>query len=333
MEIEKKVTPDIFMLQEVAINQTLLEMNISGEKKKEKQVKGKKKSDAIPEEFVQDINTQYLVASSMGCGPPCNVTDINCVFWVAATVAMFTCWGNLMVIHLPVNHTTLFNIVEFSLHIVFMDLVPNYATGWLLHKNDFLRKHQHKWEHTATKEGKLTTIFCITTMYGIWTLFWMLIWGFAVACSHGKVNCWHWESAMWIASFGYSIVGLFIRLVFYWARSKPGIFTRRGRFKRTFHNMANFYWAHFNVNEWDDPKVFGAQTPFWDVLFGSCPYDIPYSTPIPFVDFFVYGPEVFNKSAVMSVRTCKSWDRKQVMWHRAWVFTIALMVGMLPFLA
>ena len=101
----------------------------------------------------------------------------------------------------------------FGLHIVFMDLVPNWASGYLLHRVPWLREHQHKAEHALTRRGELWTIFMRSALYGLYTLAWMYAWGFAVACTHGRDNCFHWESAMWIASFAYTAVGLVLRLL------------------------------------------------------------------------------------------------------------------------
>ena len=38
---------------------------------------------------------------------------------------------------------------------------------------------------------------------------------------------------------------------------------------------------------------YGAGTPFWDVIYGSCPFDIKWGVPIPFVDFYANKDEVF----------------------------------------
>jgi hypothetical protein len=248
------------------------------------------------------------------------------IFWMSWTLALLSLWLKLTVIFWPTDpDKPLYgHFIMFYSHIVFMDLVPNFATGYLLHKINCLKNNCHKKEHELTKSGELWCIFFITTLYGLYTLFFMCAWGLIVACPQEK-GCFHWNSAMWIASFSYTVVGLSLRLTLYTARRKPILYSS----SKLILNMARFYWAHFHFKEWESYSLFGAQTPFWDVIFGTCPYNIPYSTPIPFLDFFVTDEKVFMKAK--NPRAYK-WTLKQKIYHMTWaVVVFSLVTVVLPF--
>ena len=133
--------------------------------------------------------------------------------------------------------------LTFVLHISFMDLVPNWLTGALLHRVPLLERWQHRWEHRLTKSGRLSLLFAITTLYLWYTLMFMAMFGLGVACTATR-GCWHWESAMWIASFSYAQVGLALRLWLWAARHYPQLYAR----SPVMLKMVRFYWAHFNFS-------------------------------------------------------------------------------------
>lgn len=68
-------------------------------------------------------------------------------------------------------------------------------------------------------------------------------------------------------------------------------------------------------------------TPFWDVLFGTCPYDIKFSVPIPFLDFALQDSKVF-----VTLKKPKDirWTTLQQMWYAMWV---AALIGLLVLLS
>ena len=237
------------------------------------------------------------------------------LFWLSTTIGLLYIWLKLTVVFWPRNpEEPLYgHFVMFFAHIVFMDLVPNFATGYMLHKLNCLKNNCHKKEHQLTKSGELWTIFFVTTVYGFYALLYMCAWGLVIACPQGN-GCFQWYSAMWLSSFSYTCIGLLLRISFYTARRKPILYTNR-----VFLNMARFYWAHFHFNEWENYCLFGAQTPFWDVIFGTCPYNIPYSTPIPFVDFFITDTKVFRRA---KHPRAYRWNLTQKVWHYGWTITL-----------
>lgn len=251
------------------------------------------------------------------------------VFWGSAAIATFVLWGWHVWRWWPTRWSTL-KLVEhslsFSLHICFMDLVPNYLTGLCLHRVPFLERWEHRWEHRTTKSSSLWSIFMVTTLYAWYTLLFMAAWGFGVACTspaHG--SCFHWESIMWLASFSYALVGLALRLVFWALRHYPSMYTCCPVLLK----LSRFYWAHFHFLEWRGGVVFGAITPFYDVVFGTCPFDIKWSCPIPFVDFLVCEAAVFR--TVRHPRKIK-WTVLQWAWHIGWLAFIAGMAATLALL-
>ena len=184
------------------------------------------------------------------------------------------------------------HILTFVLHVVYMDLILNWLTGLLLHRISWLRTNLHRSEHAMIKEGKLHHLMQVAFFYGLWTLLHMVAFGLGIACTSpsNHSGCWNWQSTMWVASFAYSLIGLLLRFWFWFAQGSADMCTGSPMML----NLALFYWAHFNPeSEWEDEVVFGSVTPFWDVLFGTCPYDIKFSVPIPFLDFALQDSKIF----------------------------------------
>lgn len=206
----------------------------------------------------------------------------SAVLWGAAALVTFALWGWLVWRWWPQRLSATSHFVEhgltFVLHLVFMDLVPNWLSGLCLHRVPFLERWEHQWEHQLTMGGQLSSLFLITTLYAWYTLFFMAAFGLGVACnSPSDAGCFHWESSMWLASFSYALVGLGLRLAFWWMRHHPILYRRCPLLLK----MGRFYWAHFHFRLDSGGVVFGAVTPFYDVVFGTCPFDIKYSCPIP----------------------------------------------------
>ena len=218
------------------------------------------------------------------------------------------------------------HILTFVLHVVYMDLILNWLTGLLLHRISWLRTNLHRSEHAMIKEGKLHHLMQVAFFYGLWTLLHMVAFGLGIACTSpsNHSGCWNWQSTMWVASFAYSLIGLLLRFWFWFAQGSADMCTGSPMML----NLALFYWAHFNPeSEWEDEVVFGSVTPFWDVLFGTCPYDIKFSVPIPFLDFALQDSKVFvNLKKPKDIR----WTMLQQMWYAMWV---AALIGLLVLLS
>lgn len=253
--------------------------------------------------------------------------DPSAIVWGSAALATFALWGCLVWCWWPSSWSSTPKLVEhgltFCLHIVFMDLVPNWLTGLCLHRIPFLERWEHRWEHRTAKAGTLSSIFLVATLYAWYALLFMAAIGLGVACtSPAQAGCFHWESIMWLASFSYALVGLILRVIFWVARQIPSTYRRHPLLLK----MSRFYWAHFHFHEWSGGVVFGACTPFYDVVFGTCPFDIKWSTPIPFIDFLVCEDKVFE--TVRHPRKMK-WTVWQRVWHIGW---LALIVGAIALL-
>merc|ERR1711907_711316 len=65
--------------------------------------------------------------------------------------------------------------------------------------------------------------------------------------------------------------------------------------------------------------VFGSICPFWDVCFGTSPFQIRYSVPIPFVDFTTHSSEVFCTPQNPQEIT---WSTSQWVWHAGWILAV-----------
>ena len=213
-------------------------------------------------------------------------------------------------------------VMIFASHLVFMDFVPNWLTALALHRVRFLEQRQHRWEHRLTKAGRLSSVLCISTIYAWYTLCWMVAWGLAVGCtSPSGEGCLHWEATMWAASWGYALVGLLLRVTLWSMRHFPVMYA-----SPLLRKLKRFYWAHFCFHEWSGGVVFGAVTPFYDVIFGTCPFNIRWSVPIPFVDFLICDEAVFLR---MKHPEAIRWSVWQWAWHLAWAALILLLLGSL----
>ena len=249
----------------------------------------------------------------------------SAVFWAAATLATFSWWGWLTIRWWPRDwatwHVYVVEAMIFTSHLVFMDLVPNWLTALALHRVGCLLR-PHRWEHRQTKSGRLSSVLMISTLYAWYTLCWMFAWGLVVGCtSPSGEGCLHWEATMWAASWSYSLAGLLLRLTLWSMRHYQALHA-----SSLLRKLSRFYWAHFAFEEWSGGVVFGAVTPFYDVLFGTCPFDIRWSVPVPLVDFLVCDEAVFRR---MKHPRAVRWSVWQWAWHLGWAALIVLLLGSL----
>merc|ERR1711924_549361 len=95
----------------------------------------------------------------------------SAIIWGSVALATFTLWGWLVWRWWPQCSLTLPHAVEhsltFVLHLVFMDLVPNWLTGLCLHRVPSFECWEHRWEHRLTMGGQLSSLFVITTLYAL----------------------------------------------------------------------------------------------------------------------------------------------------------------------
>lgn len=276
-----------------------------------------------------------------------NECNLKVLFWIMVTIIVMAFWSGMMLRYWPITTSITEDVLMFILHIIFMDLVPNWFTGYLLHRISCFRDRQHKWEHRVTNEGKLSGLFMLTSIYGIYGLLWMFFWVIVIGCGvftlripgEGLRCSPNFESAMWIASFSYTLSGLILRLILWVLKRRNLIYHSENIFSQFLLNMARYYWIHFDESFEFQPEnrreVFGAQTPFWDVIFGTCPFDIPWSTPIPYIDFFVTDPKVFETvlNPKYDQQHAFKWSTLQILWHTIWIFVILGMLIFLPLVA
>jgi hypothetical protein len=251
---------------------------------------------------------------------------IAIILWASTTLATFALWGWLAIHWWPREREwrrdRVADAMVFASHVVFMDLVVNWLTAVLLHRVQCLARWEHRWEHRLTKAARLSSVLLISTMYASYTMVWMLAWGVVIGCTSpsGK-GCLHWESTMWAASWGYALVGLFLRLTLWSMRHRPVLYE-----VPLLRKMSRFYWAHFSFQEWTGGVVFGAITPFYDVILGTCPFDIRWSVPIPVVDFLVCDEHVFLR---MKHPKAIKWTAWQWAWHLTWAAIVVLLLSSL----
>mmetsp|Transcript_5210 Transcript_5210/g.6938 ORF Transcript_5210/g.6938 Transcript_5210/m.6938 type:complete len:112 (+) Transcript_5210:65-400(+) len=65
--------------------------------------------------------------------------------------------------------------------------------------------------------------------------------------------------------------------------------------------------------------VAGGHCPFWDVCMGTCPFEIKYSLPFIWLDYFFNSPETFETP--LDPRTIK-WNWKQKLWYSFWIIWV-----------
>ncbi|CAJ1342216.1 unnamed protein product [Effrenium voratum] len=241
-----------------------------------------------------------------------------CLCWGAAVLLIYAYWARNVVVFFPLLRNREDAIeagLTAVLHICFMDLVPNYFTGMALHRVPCLVRIEHSAEHNAAIGGRMDHLLQVTFGYACYTLIWMVLLGTVVsATSPMNIKCYghvvwnNWRSAMWIVSFLHNFCGFLLRIWLWTARRFPsmysGISVRR--------KMARFYWSHFHFNEWHGGVSFGNVTPYYDVALGTCPYNIPYSTPIPLVDYLIWPEQVFIETKHPNDI---KWNWKQRVWH------------------
>jgi len=93
------------------------------------------------------------------------------------------------------------------------------------------------------------------------------------------------------------------------------------RFFRTHFTIAAFdYYDEGRYRGWTRSTGYGNFMPFFDVCLGSCPFNVKWSVPIPFIDFITHKAEVWSDFVDPE---SIFWTPLQKLWYFCWLSLIA----------
>merc|ERR1719265_1879631 len=180
-----------------------------------------------------------------------------------------------------------------------MDLFLNWCTAKVLHSVNWLRKAQHEWEHRITLGDSFEDILLLLSLYGLWAtasgpVLYFIDDGMRDALEHGRI--------IYFLGFVYTGIHNGTRLSVRWYHAyhpeAKRLLYHNSVLSKFATNYSNYYWAHFTFHPWDRTVSLGNAVPFYDVLFGTSAFDIPFSVPIPYIDF-IFQPICTFKSPTL----------------------------------
>uniref|UniRef100_A0A6V2EXY0 Uncharacterized protein n=2 Tax=Ditylum brightwellii TaxID=49249 RepID=A0A6V2EXY0_9STRA len=216
-------------------------------------------------------------------------------------------------------------------------LFTSYCADFLAYVCTALMEHQfkclhrfHQWEHDTFFEGTLLGNLKVGFDLRFRVLAILIILFFvmsAPALSAGKLD--EFESIIFVTAVIREFVEFATRMLGWLAEQRPTVYY----YSPTWYlNYLKFFKMHFTQSPFeyyeDDglgrkgmskAVVAGGHCPFWDVCMGTCPFEIKYSLPFIWLDYFFNSPETFETP--LDPRTIK-WNWKQKLWYSFWIIWV-----------
>lgn len=252
----------------------------------------------------------------------CEIMSCSTLPWVLLLVILHTMWA-----YAAIDVSPPFQAADWLIQGHFaarysIELFAGMLTGVVAHQVPILM-WLHQIEHKYAFQHPLNSTFVIGTIYAVMDMAWCAVWCLLFAAPH-----W-WAGKPWPGSWVPLIMveeesaAILIR-VFNWVLEQrpsmyaycPDFYLNFLRFFRTHFTMPAFDMYEGKWEGWSMAMGYGAMVPFWDVLWGSCPFDIKYSVPLPMVDFLVASNDVFCN--YIDPRNLK-WSATQRVWYSFWL--------------
>jgi len=216
-------------------------------------------------------------------------------------------------------------------------LFTSYCADFLAYVCTALMEHQfkclhrfHQWEHDTFFEGTLLGNLKVGFDLRFRVLAILIILFFvmsAPALGAGKLD--EFESIIFVTAVIREFVEFTTRMLGWLAEQRPTVYY----YSPTWYlNYLKFFKMHFTQSPFeyyeDDglgrkgmskAVVAGGHCPFWDVCMGTCPFEIKYSLPFIWLDYFFNSPETFETP--LDPRTIK-WNWKQKLWYSFWIIWV-----------
>merc|ERR1712083_958937 len=111
----------------------------------------------------------------------------------------------------------------------------------------------------------------------------------------------HWECAIFQATWIQTVILFCIRILMWIMEQRPSKYSYA---PTCWLNFLRFFKTHFTMA-------------FFDVVIGSCPFNVRYSVPFPFVDFITHSPTTWCEYVDPAEI---SWTHLQRLWYICWFF-------------
>lgn len=214
------------------------------------------------------------------------------------------------------------NIASSQVGRLFLEGVVKFGAGIIAHQCTCV-VWLHKLEHKYAFQNPVKSTFVIACVYV--TYYQICAWALCfLTMVPSLMTGTTWAgSTIPMATLVFEVFEMCIRILMWIMEQRPSIYKRCPRIVL---NFMRFFRTHFTFPEfefwegkwggWSSAMGYGAGTPFWDVIYGSCPFDIKWSVPIPFVDFYANKDEVFFY--YVDPRAIK-WSPLQRVWYGSWL--------------
>lgn len=248
------------------------------------------------------------------------------LFWIAVCVIIFCGWGYISWITYPTAMTMFEHNACMYWSMLYLDFFPNVLTALIYHQCRCCHR-LHKAEHQYVFQSPLKAQFSVGSAYFLYFNCWT---GpmYVLTVIPSIVTRTHYQSAIFYATLVQTVILLWIRIIMWIMEQRPSMYMYAPtcwlnfmRFFRTHFTIAAFdYYDEGRYRGWTRSTGYGNFMPFFDVCLGSCPFNVKWSVPIPFIDFITHKAEVWSDFVDPE---SIFWTPLQKLWYFCWLSLIA----------
>jgi hypothetical protein len=264
-----------------------------------------------------------------------DVSNCETAFWFLVCLTVFAAWGYVSTITMPGKMLTLLEgQIQTYWSMIYLDLFPNVLTAYVYHQYTCCHR-LHKAEHRYIFQSKgIVAQFSVGSAYFFYFNCWTApIYVITVlpALVTDRVDT-HWECAIFQATWIQTVILFCIRILMWVMEQRPSMYSYAPtcwlnflRFFKTHFTMAAFeYYESGRYKGRTLSTGYGNVMPFFDVVIGSCPFNVRYSVPFPFIDYITHGSKTWCEYVDPADIT---WTPVQRIWYAFWfLFLIAITV-------
>jgi hypothetical protein len=252
--------------------------------------------------------------------------------WFVVCVVIFAGWGYVATLTDTGMMLTMFEgHIQTYFSMMYFDLVPNVLTAYVYHQYKFWHP-LHRAEHKYIFQSKgIVTQFSVGAAYFVYFNFTtapIYVLTILPALMTNKVDT-HWECAIFFATWVQTVIMFIVRILMWVMEQRPSMYSYA---PTCFLNFLRFFKTHFTMAafEYYDAGRYKGRTmstgygnlmPFFDVVIGSCPFDVRYSVPFPFIDFITHGSKTWCEYVDPADI---AWSPLQKIWYTFWCLLLII---------
>eukprot|EP00930_Biecheleria_cincta_P041828 TRINITY_DN2873_c0_g1_i1.p1 TRINITY_DN2873_c0_g1~~TRINITY_DN2873_c0_g1_i1.p1 ORF type:complete len:529 (+),score=46.59 TRINITY_DN2873_c0_g1_i1:62-1588(+) len=250
------------------------------------------------------------------------------LFWIAVCIVIFCGWGYISWITYPTAMSMMEHNACMYWSMLYLDFFPNVLTALIYHQCRCCHR-LHKAEHQYVFQSPLKAQFSVGSAYFLYFNCWTAPM-YVLTVIPSFIARTHYQSAIFYATLVQTVILLCIRIVMWIMEQRPSMYMYAPtcwlnfmRFFRTHFTIAAFdYYNDGRYKGWTRSTGYGNVMPFFDVCLGSCPFDVKWSVPIPFIDFITHEAKVWSNFVDPENIF---WTPLQKLWYFSWLFLIAVL--------